>query len=155
MILPLIHPQCRCFHLPCSSGPCLHASVTQLLRTPAVISEPTKVASEERSHSPHLPGTCFLERERCCLARACWVASFESDVAPCLPAPALEMVFGEPDTRFQPPSPQPLLVGETRSSGKDPAAPAPQGLVTAFPFTAPWTPEVGAIARESQWHGSH
>lgn len=124
--------------LPRPSSPCLCA----------VISKPTKVACEERSHSAHLPGTCFLER-----TRACWVASLESDAAPCLPDPSLEMVLGEPDTGSQPPPTSPAFVSGrnkiTLGKVQPPHLSPPPGLGYSFPIHLS-LPEVGAIARESR-----
>lgn len=113
-------PTALLLSLPRPSSPCLCASVT-----------PTKVVCEERSHSAHLPGTCFPER-----TRACWVASLESDVAPCLPDPSLEMVLGEPDTGSQPPISPAFVSGRNKITlGKvqPPHLSPPPGLGYSFP----------------------
>lgn len=157
MRVPSIHPQ-RCWlSLPRPSSPCLCASLTPLS---SFQNQQKWLVKREATHPIFLALASL--RERPCLTRACWVASFESDVAPCLPDPSLEMVLGEPDTGSQPPTPPSFVSGEIRSPWERSSHPLsspplhPRGLVTAFLFTAPsLPPEVGAIARESRRHGCH
>lgn len=136
MRVPSIHPQTPLLSLPRPSSPCLCASLTPLS---SFQNQQKWLVKREATHPVFLALASL--RERPCLTRACWVASFESDVAPCLPDPSLEMVLGEPDTRSQSPHHPAFVSGRNKITlGKvQPSPPLPPnpGLGYSFPIHSP------------------